>query len=315
MLGAHHEDTEQDDDDQGETKAPDTSGKPAVVPPPQQVRVAQLDPPSSDTNDLVKLFGPETKEADIVSDHKVKHVPQPTPRFAIAAGGYFASRGMSFDGDMVPEYPASGIKGLRLEGAFYPAPSQKLDGDLSGVGFSFKLAHSLGSVLTSEDTDGTIYDSTIDNTAWELGAHYRWPLGIVAIDTSVALGNETHAIVDLPESVQIPDTSVTYLSAGGHLDLYVTDKATIGFGAHYLYVSSAGDINNEDMYGAGDAWGMTLDADFQIPLTGPVFVKGGLEYRRVSYDFEGSGQQAMDLNMSSIVDTSIAGLALVGVKF
>jgi hypothetical protein len=315
MLGAHHEeptkDTKDDEDDHQETKAPE---KPVEIPAPKKV-VAQLPEPSQDTNDLVKLFGPESKEADIITDHKIKHVPQPTPRFEIAAGGYYASRGMSFDGDTVPEYPASGIKGLRLEGAFYPAPSQKMDGDLQGVGFSFKLAHSLGSVLTSQDTDGTIYDSTIDNTARELGVHYRWPIGIVAIDTGVALGNETHAIVDLPASVEIPDTSVTYLSAGGHLDLYVTDKATIGFGAHYLYVSSGGDINNEDMYGAGDAWGLTLDADFQIPLSGPVFIKGGLEYRRVSYDFEGSGQEAMDLNMSSIVDTSIAGLALVGVKF
>ncbi len=274
---------------------------------------------AKDTNDLVRLFGPESKEADVVSDHKAAHVPRPTPRFMIGAGGYYASRGMTFESDpnatvSPPEYPASGIQGFALDVAVYPLPTQKVDGDLSGVGFTLALQHSVGSVLTAMDDTG-YGDSTLEHTAWEFGLHYRWPIDIVAIDAAVSYGNDTHSIIDLPESIELPDTSVTYLGAGAHLDLRVTDRATVGFGGKYLYVLSGGDINSEDWYGAGGASGLDLEADFVVPLPGPLFVRGAIDYRRISFDFEGSGTLAQEFGMWSAVDTSIGVVGQVGVKF
>ncbi len=347
MLGAHQEpkadkDKDHDDDDEADDahevrrhrkrhhrEVASADDEPAAKPDPAPAKpepakpepkaVATADEATKDTNDLVKLFGPDSKEADVVTDHKAKHVPVPTPKIMISAGGYYNSRGMTFEADpnatqSPPEYPASGITGLSLNAAVYPFPTQKMDGDLSGIGFTFAIAHSVGSVLTAMDDTG-YGDYTLEHTAWELGVHYRWPIDIVSIDIEAALGNDTHTIVDLPESIQLPDTAVTYLGGGGHVYLHVTDHSSIGFGAKYLYVASAGDINSEDWFGAGSAWGLILDTDFTVPVYGPLFARGGIEYRRISFDFEGSGMLAQQLGMWSAVDSSIGFTAQLGVKF
>jgi hypothetical protein len=300
------------------TRTPRTrTSRPAAKPAPKK-QVAVADDPQQDTNDLVKLFGPDTKEAAIVSDGKTVHVPRPTPRFAIAAGGYLSSRGITFDHDPNAkqniDYPASSIHGLGVSAEVYPAPLQKQDGGLSGIGFSFGIQHSVGSVFTAMDSSG-YGDYTMDHSAWEAGVHYRYPMDIVAIDGEVDYGNVTHTIVDLPQSIAIPDTSYSYMSAGAHLDLAVSERASVGFGAKYLYLLSTGDISSEDWFGAGTAWGMVLDGNFIIPLPSQLYVKGDLEYRRVAIDFEGSGMLVPTYGMWGATDSSITGSAVLGINF
>ena len=272
-----------------------------------------------DTSDLVKLFGPESKEAAIVSDGKTAHTPKPTPRFMIAAGPYVAARGMTFDYDPnakgnPPEYPGQTIKGFAASAAVYPMPRQKEDGQPSGIGFSFDIAHSVLSTFSGMDDTG-YGDYTLEHLAWETGIHYRWPIDFVAIDVNANFGNFSHRIVDLPASIQIPDTSYSYLGAGAHIDLRVTEGTTVGFGARYMYLLSAGDVSDEDWYGAGKAWGAALDGDFVIPITGALYVRGGVEYRRVVLDFEGSGMLTQTWGVWDMVDSSITGTGTLGVKF
>jgi hypothetical protein len=309
----HVRKADRDDDEDDEADDQPQDEKPA---PKKQVAVA--DDAAKDTNDLVRLFGPDSKEAAIVSDGKTAHVPRPTPRFAIAAGPYLSSRGITFDHDPGAssniDYPASSIKGLGVQAAFYPSPLQKQDGGLSGLGFSFAIEHSMGSVFTAMDDSG-YGDYTMNHSQWEAGAHYRYPIDIVTIDSEVAYGNVTHTIVDLPESIAIPDTSYSYMSAGAHLDLAVSDRASVGFGAKYLYLLSTGDISSEDWFGAGTAWGMTLDGDFTVPLPSNLYVRGDLEYRRVTIDFEGSGALVPTYGMWAATDSAITGSAVLGIHF
>lgn len=306
VAEARDRDDDDDDVDEAETPAPRT-----------QVAVATTDE-ERDTSDLVRLFGPDSKEAAIVSDGKTAHVPRPTPRFAIAAGGYVSSRGITFDHDPNAknsiDYPASSIHGLGVAVEIYPAPLQKQDGELSGIGFSLGIQHSVGSVFTAMDDTG-YGDYTMNQSAWEAGVHYRYPIDIVAIDGEVDYGNVTHTIVDLPQSIAIPDTSYSYMSAGAHLDLAVSERATVGFGAKYLYLLSTGDISSEDWFGAGTAWGMVLDGNFVIPLPENLYVKGDLEYRRVTIDFEGSGMLVPDYGMWAATDSAITGTAVLGITF
>jgi uncharacterized protein YidB (DUF937 family) len=350
MLGAHHDapppvddsdDDSSDDDADADDDAPrpthhkrhhrrhvekvqadDDDSSDEVDAPPKQVKakateVAVADD-QKDTSDLVKLFGPDSKEAAIVSDGKTAHVPHPTPRFAISAGGYLSSRGITFDHDPGAsnniDYPASSIHGLQVAAEVFPSPLQKQDGGLSGVGFSFAIAHSVGSVFTAMDDTG-YGDYTMNHTQWETGVHYRYPIDIITIDGGVAYGNDTHTIVDLPESIAIPDTSYSYLAAGAHLDLAVSDRASVGFGAKYLYLLDTGDISSEDWFGAGTAWGMTLDGDFVVPLPSNLYVKGDLEYRRVTLDFEGSGALVPTYGMWGATDSAITGSAVLGITF
>jgi hypothetical protein len=172
----------------------------------------------------------------------------------------------------------------------------------------------MGSVFTAMDDTG-YGDYTMNHSQWEAGVHYRYPIDIVAIDGEVSYGNVTHTIVDLPESIAIPDTSYSYMSAGAHLDLAVSERASVGFGAKYLYLLSTGDISSEDWFGAGTAWGMTLDGDFVVPLPSNLYVRGDLEYRRVTMDFEGSGALVPTYGMWGATDSAITGSAVLGINF
>jgi hypothetical protein len=193
-------------------------------------------------------------------------------------------------------------------------PRDKQDGKLSGVGFSLGLSHSVLSTFSGMDDTG-YGDYTMNHAAWQTGIHYRWPIEFVTIDVDASFGNFSHTIVDLPASIQIPDTSYSYLGAGGHLDLNVTENTTVGFGARYMYLLSAGDISDQDWYGAGKAWGAALEADFTIPISGALYVKGGIEYKRVKVDFEGSGMLSAEWGVWDVVDSSISGNGSLGVKF
>ena len=333
MLGAHHEPPPADDDEDDEDEAPkpkhhrkhhrvvdeeEDDEEEAEAPKKPAVKVAAADDAQKDESDLVTLFGPDSKEAAIVSEGKTAHVPRPTPRFAISAGGYYSSRGITFDHDpnakSTIDFPASGIHGFQVAAEVFPAPLRKQDGGLSGLGFSASIAHSLGSTFTGMDSSG-YGDYTYNHSQYELGAHYRYPIDMVTLDGGVTYGNVTHTIVDLPQSIAIPDTSYSYLAACAHLALAVSDRANIGFGAKYLYLLETGDISSEDWFGAGTAWGMTLSGDFTIPLPSNLYVRGDLEYRRITLDFEGSGALVPTYGMWGASDTAITGSANLGIDF
>jgi hypothetical protein len=301
-----------EDSDEEETPAPKKA---------EQKKVAVADDiAAKDTNDLVTLFGPESKEAEIVTEGKSKHVPVPTPRFAVNAGPYLSSRGMNFTNDpeakeSPPSYPASSIKGFAAQVAVFPMPTQKYDGRLSGLGATFDIKRSVGATITAMDETG-YGDYTLEHSAWEAGIHYRYPIDIVTIDGSANFGNVTHALGgDFPQSVAIPDTAYSYLGGGIHIDLQVTDKATVGAGARYMYLLGAGMVTEQDWYGAGKANGVAFDGNFTIPLPKNLYVKGGIEYRRIKIDFEGSGELTQAWGVYDTTDSDVTGTGNIGVQF
>lgn len=285
--------------------------------------VAAIDEEQRETNDLVTLFGPEAKESEIVTDGKTTHVPRPTPRIVIGAGPYLAARGMTFNYEAAnessprpPEYPASFIKGLTAHAAVFPLPRQKQDGKLSGIGFSVDVAKSVASVLTIQNANtGEFRDCTIDETTWNVGVHYRWPIEIVTIGLTGNYGKSGHAIVDAPEDLGFADTDFSYVGGGASVELSVTDRATVGFNARYMYLLAAGNVTDEAAYGAGKAYGLGVGGDFTIPLPSNLYLRGAVDYARYVIDFEGSGELTKMFGVWDVTDSAITGSANVGVAF
>ena len=315
---AQEEQSSQDVEDEADEASDDETPAPKKA-ELKKVAVAD-DIAAKDTNDLVTLFGPESKEAEIVTEGKSKHVPVPTPRFQVNAGPYLSSRGINFNYDPnaeggPPEYPASTIKGFAAQVAVFPMPTQKFDGRLSGLGATFDIKRSVGATITAMDDTG-YGDYSLDHSAWEAAIHYRYPIDIVTIDGSANFGNVTHALGgDFPQSVAIPDTSYSYLGGGIHVDLNVTDKATVGAGARYMYLLGAGMVTEQDWYGAGKASGVAFDGDFSIPLPHNLYVKGGIEFRRIKIDFEGSGELSQAWGVWDMTDSDVVGTGNLGVQF
>lgn len=272
---------------------------------------------AKDNTDLVSLFGATSDEGKKI-DPAASHTPKPTPRFQIGAGGYYASRSLTFEAENQTgpqNYAGIPHKGLEINALVYPFPLKKMDGDLSGVGFSFGIAHSAGSVVTFDDME-TVAEYSINQSSFDLGVHYRYPLAdLVSIDGHVNYGRNSYIISDAPETFEVPDTEYSYLGAGVKLDLNIADRATVGFGAKYMYMLDVGDISSVDWYGPGRASGYGLDGSFIIPLPKSLFVQGALNYEKYSIEFDGVGQVTEDEGVVESSDATVAGRVNIGIQF
>ncbi len=270
--------------------------------------------PSKPKNDLLEIFGPDSKELTI-ADKGVVHVPQPTPRFEVSAGGYFGSRSLEFVAEDPPtEYPGTSSKGISLHAAFFPFPTQKVDGRLSGIGATFSLYHAVGSTVTSDEGDSVV-DYTIDQSGWDVGLHYRLPIDMFNLDFSAFYGQDDYIISGASADFDVPDTSYRYVGIGAAVELQVTDRATIGFGAKLFDVLDTGDISQAMWYGPGGMSGIALNANFTVPLPQKMFVRGDLSYKRFTLEPDGSGDYADMYGVQSATDTTVNASVEIGVQF
>jgi hypothetical protein len=195
-------------------------------------------------------------------------------------------------------------------------PLQKVDGRASGLGFSLDVQKSVASTMSINDrATGEYRECEIDQTAWQLGVHYRWPIDFVTVGIEGNFGASGHKIVDVPEDLGFPDTAFSYMGGGAHVELAVTERSTVGFNARYMYLLSAGNITDEAAYGSGKAYGLSLGGEFKIPLPSSLFLRGAVDYTRFKIDFEGSGELTTQMGVFSATDGSITGSADIGVAF
>jgi hypothetical protein len=139
--------------------------------------------------------------------------------------------------------------------------------------------------------------------------------GLVALDGSAFYGNQTFEIIDAAAEFEIPDTKYSYLGAGAHLDLSITDRALIGFGARYFTVLDAGDLASVDWFGPVNASGLGLEASFLVPLPASLYVRGQLAYQRIALELSGGGQVTDDEGVTGGKDSLITGNVNLGIAF
>jgi hypothetical protein len=306
-----------DSRDSDDVKRPDKDRANA----PMLKAVATADPiDAKNTSDLQSLLPPDSDEIKVLAAARAPRSVTPTPKYFLEGGGWVSSRGMNFvhnppdSVQQAPDYPAQGLAGISIQASVYPYPVNKYDFDPSGIGFSFGISKSVGSLLSAYDPDQNTYgDYVIDNTAYNGAIHYRMPWDMLVADADISYGKFGYAIEGL--GTNIPDVDYTYIGLGGTLDLKVTDRTRAGFGAHYMYLLDAGDVSDETWYGSGSASGIDLEAHFQIPISDMLYVRGMIDYRRVSMDFEGSGDISNALEIGTITDSTIGGQLSLGVQF
>ncbi len=287
-----------------------------------EVSPAQLGPQLPATPVKVAAIEPSTtlslepKQTDWIPEQP-KRISYLTPRARVAGGVGWTSRSLSIgaENDGVTQYAGVGAKSIGVDAAFYPFPTKQRDGVLSGVGFSFGLSQSLGSTVTFDDLE-EVGDYTIDQHGWNAAVHYRVPLGEhFAIDGEVGYGRQTYNLDDAPGTFEVPNTSYHYLHAGTHVDLAVTERASVGFGGKLFHVLDTGDLSSVEWYGPGSSSGLGLDANFVIPLPANLYVRGELSYTRIKTSFDGVGVITEEEGAFEAVDSNVGGSVKVGIQF
>jgi hypothetical protein len=269
-------------------------------------------------HDIEVLFPQGSEERSEILGPRAVHVPQKTPRVMVDVGAFIDSRSLLWDAPAdanVTQFPGVSTQGFQVNAAVYPFPSQQIDGILSGVGFTGSVHHSAGSTVDFDNGD-TVSGMVINQNGWELGVHYRTPINsLVAIDGGAFYGNQTFEIVDAPQDFEVPDTKYSYLGASGHLDLAITDRATVGFGVRYFTVLDSGDLASTEWFGPVNASGLGLEGSFVVPLPKGLYVRGQLSYQRISLETTGGGKITDDEGVTSGTDSLISGNVNIGIAF
>jgi hypothetical protein len=300
-----------------DTVAADPVPAPAAE-PAHDAKPVEVSTADREAHEIEVLFPAGSEERKDVLGVKADHVPQRTPRFMIDGGGYMASRSLIWDAppdSNVTQFAGVSSKGFEVNAAIYPFPLKQMDGVLSGVGFTGSLHHSAGSTVEFDNGD-QIEEDVLNQNGWELGLHYRYPLSnLVTIDGGAFYGSQTYEIVDASPDFEVPDTKYSYLGASVHLDLAITDRATVGFGARYFTVLDAGDLASVDWFGPVSASGLGLEGSFVIPLPENLYVRGELAYQRISLETSGGGQITDDEAVTGGTDSVVKGTVNLGIAF
>jgi hypothetical protein len=305
--------------DAGKTDAGKTdAGKTDASEPAHDARPVEVSTADKETHDIEVLFPQGSEERREIEGVKAEHVPQKTPRFMIDGGGYMGSRSLIWDAPPdanITQFAGVSTRGFEVNAAIYPFPAKEIDSILSGVGFTASLHHSAGSSVEFDNGD-TVSEFVLNQNGWELGAHYRLPISnLVALDGGAFYGSQTFDIVDASPDFEVPDTKYSYLGASAHLDLAITDRATVGFGARYFTVLDAGDLASTDWFGPVSASGLGIEGSFLIPLPRNLYVRGQLSYQRISLETSGGGQITDDEAVTGGTDSLVVGNVNIGVAF
>jgi hypothetical protein len=228
-------------------------------------------------------------------------------KLTLAAGGYHESRSLAFraeNAEGVTSYAGVPNYGAAIDAAYFPVSATHDNGWISSLGASASFGKSFGGQVRFDDGEA-VADVPIEQSAWQLGAHYKVAAGRFTIDSELGFGQRSYALSDAPQSFEVPDTRYSYLSAGTRLDVAVFEGASIGAGAKYMRALGNGnDMTSMDWYGSGTTSGKAFDANVTVPLQAKLYVKGTLAYSQFDTQFDGVGQITEQEGVTSATDSS-----------
>ena len=226
------------------------------------------------------------------------------PILRVAGGGYVTSRSLDFTTGAGGAGPGADgghpTMGLQLRAELFPFGETGAGRRLTGLGARLELGQALGNKVAVMD-GGAAGQRDVSQTTWSGAIAYRRPLEPVSVQLDLGYGHTSQTIVDKPTSVSVVDASYGYLRGGARVEYPIAGKATLGAGAHYLYLTSAPEMQK---LGAPSAMGLAADASVEVPLTAALTAMGGLDYTRFSLGFSdpaASASSATDAFLSAHV--------------
>jgi hypothetical protein len=258
----------------------------------------------------------------------------------VAGGASFYQRKLSFsyENELGMDAP-QGYKGGLVPGAYVTGEMYPLAFDLENEGASRNLGitgvydqiFQIQSRLQYTDQMGNDMEAQLptQQVHWGIGAVYRYNLGDSPTDPTIKLSvryNRFRFVIDktaAPDGVMvdIPNVDYTYYDPGIAAKYPLSKKLAVRADARFILVTSVGEMQQEDQYGAASITGLDGDAGVVYMLNPRLSVRAGGRYVRIAYAFDGSGALTTDRDADAdqdvfgALDSYLGGYATLGYVF
>ncbi len=218
---------------------------------------------------------------------------------AVDVGLSVTSRTLAFDSradltNAPAGYHGPMVPALHLGAEIYPGLLDDRSGILSRLGAGVVIDRVFGLQTAVDGGDGV----TLPTTEMRYGAdlRYRQRLGKPTLTASIGLSRLSFVVAkeSAPSgvTVDVPNTSYTYVDPGVAVSMPVADKIALAGHAKILLVLDAGEVQSVEQYGAGTVTGYDLEVGGSYALTSAFTLAAALSYRGFSFDFHGTGELA-----------------------
>ncbi|HVK76394.1 MAG TPA: hypothetical protein VM734_23880, partial [Kofleriaceae bacterium] len=217
----------------------------------------------------------------------------------LAAGLSFTGRRLSFSTNLQMNAP-QGYKGAPVPGLMvaidaFPLALNRKNTSITrnlGIQVVFDRVIKIESSLVKM---GTTYNLPTTEQHLAAGVIYRHLVGAkLEIDASVRFNKRTFEIdrnnpALTAEDVDIPNTDYSYVDPGLALGYVMSDKMMIGGGARFLFVTSTGQMQQTDQYGASTVLGVDVEAGLDYQLASKLLLRVGGRLTTLGFTFKGNG--------------------------
>lgn len=298
-----------------------------------------VDEPIKDEEDEEEPIGKKGDgDADVSAERKADLLARGRG-LDIAGGASFLQRSLDFTyenslGLDAPQgYSGAYVAGAYVNGELYP---QAFDLENEGKGRNLGITGvydqvlSIDSRLTYDDM-GTEMVAVLptEQVRWGVGGVYRHNLGDSPMKPTVKVSvryNRFRFTIDKSMApagvvVDIPNTDYTYIDPGIAIKYPLSPTLALQADARFIFVTSVGEMQQEDQYGAAKVTGIDADAGFVYMLNERASVRAGARYIRIAYEFDGTGALTNDRDADpeqdvfGALDAYLGGYATLGYVF
>jgi hypothetical protein len=231
-----------------------------------------------------------------------KAAPRRVVAARISAGPSILTRTLEFSHrafDQAPkDYRNSPVPGARVQGELYPIAFGS-SGLLANLGLAFEFDQTFGLKVNA---GGMELATTVRH--FSVGARIRIPLGGSEIALVGGYGQRTFKIARGAVVLDLPDVDYKMFDPGLAFRVPIGPVALFG-DARVLLMTSAGQIQTNASYGAGDVSAFDVEAGLEVAITRMVAVKLTGDFVGIGYDFAGTGE--LSNNRDADPDTKDVG--------
>jgi hypothetical protein len=218
--------------------------------------------------------------------------------FDLSAGLSFTARRLSFQTDLTMNaplgYKSNPVPGFYVGADLYPLAFNRKNRSLTrnlGLTFVFDRVIKIESQIQQ---GGMVYELGTTEQHLGVGALYRHLIGAKLSVAASVRYNKRKFVIDraaaaMPDAVDIPDVSYTYLDPALGLRYLLGPKVAFGADLRYLIVTDTGTMKAADQYGGAKVSGFDLGGRLDYQVGRSLLVRAALGMTRIAFTFDGDG--------------------------